>query len=110
MRAVALLVLLIMPALSVADEASVTAGKAVYSQTCIACHGANGKGAIPGVRNLTDPNGALTKSDEELIESIVNGTQTPGSFMAMPPKGGNPILTEEDINAVITYLRAEFGK
>ena len=29
--------------------------------------------------------------------------------MAMPSKGGNPALTEEDIRAVLAYLRTEFG-
>jgi mono/diheme cytochrome c family protein len=54
MRFVTLLLIMIAPALAFADESPVAAdaaaGKAVYSQTCIACHGANGKGTIPGVR------------------------------------------------------------
>jgi mono/diheme cytochrome c family protein len=91
-------------------DGTADAGKAVYSQTCIACHGANGKGAIPGVRDLTEPDGALTKLDEELIENISNGMQSPGSFMAMPAKGGNPALSEDDIRAVLEYIRAEFGQ
>lgn len=84
-------------------------GKTVYSQTCIACHGANGKGAIPGVQDLTAADGPLSKSDEELLASIAEGFQSAGSPMAMPPKGGNPSLTLDDIRAVISYLRAEFG-
>ena len=27
-------------------------GKALYSTTCVSCHGANGKGAFPGVPDL----------------------------------------------------------
>lgn len=84
-------------------------GKAVFSQTCIACHGADGKGAIPGVADLTDKDGSLGKTDSELIRNISDGFQSPGSFMAMPPKGGNPGLTEDDIRAVLTYLRETFG-
>ena len=109
LRLAPLLLIVFAPAWTFADD-STAAGKAVYSQTCIACHGANGKGTIPGVRDLTDPDGALAKPDEELIESISNGMQTPGSVMAMPAKGGNPNLTEEEIMAVVVYLRAEFGK
>lgn len=90
------------------NTADVAAGKAVYSQTCIACHGANGKGAIPGVQDLTAANGPLSKSDEELLVSIAEGFQSSGSPMAMPPKGGNPSLTLDDIRAVINYLRSEF--
>lgn len=102
--------LMLMSALVFADEALLDAGKTVYLQTCIACHGATGKGAIPGVRDLTDPDGALAKPDEELIRNISNGIQSPGSLMAMPAKGGNPALTKDDISAVIAYIRADFAK
>ncbi len=89
---------------------AVNAGQAIYSQTCIACHGANGKGAIPGVADLTKGDGALSKPDAALLNSITDGFQRPGSALAMPPRGGNPTLTEEDVEAVLAYLRAEFGR
>ncbi len=91
------------------DAHIVTVGQAIYSQTCIACHGVNGKGAIPGGADLTDGEGALAKSDEELLTSITEGFQSPGSVLAMPPKGGNPTLTKEDEKAVLAYLRTQFG-
>ncbi|NNF92431.1 MAG: c-type cytochrome [Boseongicola sp.] len=95
---------------AIADaSADVAAGKAVYSQTCVACHGADGTGAIPGVTDLTKTDGALAKSDEELIGSITDGFQSPGAALAMPAKGGNPALTESDIKTVLAYLRATFG-
>ncbi len=87
----------------------VTAGKGVYSQTCIACHGANGKGAIPGVPSFTSSDGPLSKTDAVLQKHISEGFQSPGSPMAMPAKGGNPSLDESDIEAVLTFIRAEFG-
>ncbi len=86
------------------------AGKALYSQTCIACHGANGKGTIPGVRDFTVSDGPLSKSDEELVTSITDGVATPGAALTMPAKGGNPALTPADILSLIAYLRAEFGR
>jgi len=97
------------PPVSADGGADAAAGEDVYSQTCVACHGVNGKGAIPGVADLTDENGSLGKSDAELIMNITEGFQNPGSFMAMPPKGGNPGLTEADIKAVLAYLRTTFG-
>ena len=109
MRFVNLLWLLLISTMALADGETVAAGEAVYSQTCIACHGANGKGAIPGVADLTDANGALSKSDEDLIKSITQGRQTPGAALAMPPMGGNPGMSEADVKAVLAYLRAEFG-
>ena len=114
MRILLLSVIMLVPVLVFANDAPETAdaaaGKAIYSQTCIACHGANGKGAIPGVADFTAKDGSLAKSDGELLKNISEGFQSPGSFMAMPPKGGNPTLMEADMRAVLAYLRAEFGK
>lgn len=84
-------------------------GKALYSQTCIACHGANGKGALPGVSNFRSADGPLAKSDAELAKSINEGLTTPGSMLSMPAKGGNPSLTDKEVRALIAYLRAEYG-
>jgi len=75
----------------------------------VACHGADGRGALPGVADFGGPGGPLEKSDEALAESIRDGYQAPGSALAMPAKGGNPALTGDDIRAVIAYLRATFG-
>lgn len=87
-----------------------TIGQQVYGTTCIACHGADGRGAFPGTPDFTDPEGALAKPDDELMHNIIDGFQSPGSFMAMPPKGGNPALSEAEVEAVIAYLRANFGQ
>ena len=87
----------------------VETGKKVYSQTCVACHGANGKGVIPGVSDLTKADGPLTKSDEVLIDSIRDGLVTSGKPLSMPAKGGNPSLTDEEIRAVLEYLKSTFG-
>ncbi len=85
-------------------------GKDIYSQTCVACHGANGQGAIPGTPDFTRASSALSKSDDELIQNITAGFQSPGSPMAMPAKGGNPDLNAADIRAVLVYLRESFGE
>jgi len=39
-----------------------------------------------------------------------NGYQGPGSPMAMPPKGGNSTLTDDDLKAVIKYMRRAFKR
>ncbi len=85
-------------------------GKETYEKTCIACHAADGKGAFPGTPNFTSSSGPLSKSDAVLIEHINNGFQSPGSPMAMPPKGGNPNLGPSDISSVLKYIRGKFGK
>lgn len=111
MRRIFVLSAMLASAWAFADEnaSNVVAGQAIYSQTCVAGHGANGKGAIPGVADLTANDGPLSKSDAQLLKSMMEGFQSPGSSLAMPAKGGNPTLTEADLNAVLAYLQAEFG-
>ncbi|MCH8278702.1 MAG: c-type cytochrome, partial [Proteobacteria bacterium] len=97
MRCLLISILTLIPVLALSDgmpeAADAAAGKAVYSQTCVACHGVNGKGTIPGVTDFTAKDSPLRKSDVELVNNISEGFQSPGSFMAMPAKGGNPTLT-----------------
>jgi cytochrome c5 len=85
-------------------------GKDIYSNTCIACHGGDGKGAFPGTPDFTNKDGALSKSDSTLITNISNGFQSEGSPMAMPPKGGNPNLDDGGIKAVLSYIRETFSQ
>lgn len=84
-------------------------GEQVYGGSCIACHGANGKGAIPGTPDFTSASGPMSKSDAELIQSITLGRQTPGSALSMPPMGGNPNLSDTEISRVLQHLRVTFG-
>ncbi len=88
---------------------SKVSGKAVYFNTCAACHGATGKGTVPGAPDFTSTSGPLAKNDKELIKNITVGFQSPGSLMAMPAKGGNPSLTSENIKSVLSFLRKTFS-
>ena len=83
-------------------------GDVIYQQSCVACHGADGEGGMPGVPDLTDKSGSMSKSDAILIKHITEGFQSPGAPMAMPAMGGNPNLGEADIRAVLAYMRKTF--
>lgn len=85
-------------------------GARIFAQACVACHGRDGKGAIPGVPDLTAAGGRLSKSDSVLLRNMINGFQSSGSPMAMPPRGGNPSLTDRDMADVLAHLRATFGR
>jgi cytochrome c5 len=84
-------------------------GSEIFNATCTSCHGSNGKGTIPGVPDFTEKDGRLSKSDEVLFKHIKEGFQTPGNAMVMPPKGGNPKLSDNDLKAVLKYLHEQFG-
>ncbi len=85
------------------------AGKAIYEETCIACHGADGGGAVPGVPKLNSGAGILAKPDGVLIGNIVNGFSSGRGALSMPPNGGNPDLTVKDVVNVLGYMRKTFG-
>lgn len=84
-------------------------GKRVYRGTCIACHGPTGKGGIPGTPDFTKSRGVLSQGDSILTDHIKSGFRSKGSAMPMPAKGGNPRLTDQDIQNVLAYLHEEFG-
>jgi len=94
----------------VSSGSSIAIGKKVYNQTCIACHGADGTGSLPGAPDLTQTDGPLAKSDDTLFKHIIEGFQTPGSPMAMPAKGGNADLNQDEIRSVLGYIRKTFGE
>lgn len=84
-------------------------GSELFAQTCSACHGADGHGAIPGTPDFTKKGGVLSESHTTLTDHIKNGFSSPGSPMAMPAQGGNPDLTDQDINDIHAYLHKRFG-
>lgn len=83
-------------------------GEVVYKGTCLACHGSDGGGSLPGVPDMAGRTGPLSQADAVLLRRMTAGFQTPGSPMAMPPRGGDPALTDADLNAVLQYMRKEF--
>jgi len=84
-------------------------GQSIYGTTCIACHGANGKGAVAGTPDFTVAGGPLSKSDSVLLDHIMNGFKSEGTQLAMPPRGGNPGLSDADLRTVLAYIRQKFG-
>jgi mono/diheme cytochrome c family protein len=95
-------------------------GKEVYSRDahCITCHGANGKGAIENIYPPLNVNKWLNGSEDRLIKIVLKGLWGPIEVdgKVYDPKNGVPpmtgfegILTDEEIAAVITYVKIQFG-
>jgi disulfide bond formation protein DsbB len=85
------------------------AGKQQFDMVCIACHGAGGVGVEGLGKPFTTSEFLLTVSDQELLDFIKTGRpvghpdNTTG--VDMPPKGGNPALTDEQLTDIIAYIR-----
>ncbi|HSD63003.1 MAG TPA: cytochrome c [Ignavibacteriaceae bacterium] len=84
-------------------------GKTIFGQTCAACHGVDGKGLPKLGKDLTTSTFVSEKSDKDLLQFVEQGRQPSDPLnttgVAMPPKGGNPALTDQQIIDVISYVR-----
>ena len=86
------------------------AGKELFDQVCIACHGPGGEGIEGLGKPFTTSEFIPQQSDAELLEFIKTGRpvghpdNTTG--VDMPPKGGNPALTDEQLLDIIAYIRS----
>ncbi len=84
-------------------------GEAIFSSTCVACHGERGVG-IEGLGKPMPGSEFITGlSDGELIAFLKEGRgpshpdNTTG--VDMPAKGGNPSLDDQDLADVVAYMR-----
>jgi disulfide bond formation protein DsbB len=76
---------------------------------CIACHGPGGVGVEGLGKPFTTSEFVRSQTDAELLAFVKVGRpighpdNTTG--VDMPPKGGNPALTDEDLLDIIAYIR-----
>jgi len=87
-----------------------SSGKDLFNTSCTICHADDGSGAMPGVLDLTETRDWSKLTDKKLLANLKKGSQKSGSGMKMPPKGGNPNLTDKDLLLIISYMRKEFLK
>lgn len=75
---------------------------------CVACHGPTAVGLPSLGPDLTDDVWLNSEgSYAEIIQTINEGVATPKEAAApMPPKGGNPAITEEQVGQLAAYLYA----
>lgn len=89
---------------------SQSSGREIYASSCVACHGPDGQGALPGVPDLTAFEWPSAADDAALLKRVREGFQSPASPLAMPPRGGNPALTDADLKSVLAYMKKAFGR
>jgi cytochrome c5 len=91
------------------DPAIIARGEQLYVQ-CGACHGMDAQGVPNLGKDLTSTDFMRSHTDDELLQFIITGRpiwdpdNTTG--IDMPSRGGNPALTNDDILAIIAYLRS----
>lgn len=77
-------------------------GAEVVQQVCAACHAAGVLGA-PKIGAKADWQPRLAQGFDTLVNHSVNGVRS------MPPKGGNPSLSEDELKAALTEMLKESG-
>lgn len=78
-------------------------GLQVYQTTCVACHDAGIAGA-PKLGDKSQWAKHVAKGLGTLYASALNGVQ--GATGAMPPRGGNPALSDAEVKAAVDYMVA----
>lgn len=94
---------------AVASAGDAKKGEEMFDQVCIACHGAGGVGIENLGKPFTTSEFVRNNNNEDLLafvktgRPISNPDNTTG--VDMPPKGGNPALTDAQILDIIAYIR-----
>lgn len=84
-------------------------GQELFNATCASCHGKDAENPSVG-KDLRDNTFVQDNSDAELVAFVTKGRSasdpdnTTGTDM--PAKGGNPSLTEEDLQSIVAYLKS----
>ena len=84
-------------------------GEDIFGRVCATCHGRDANG-LPGLgQGLRDNGFTASRSDQELVDFLNTGRPATHPLnttgVDMPPKGGDPTITEEDLATVVAYLR-----
>lgn len=85
-------------------------GGKVFSTACVACHGPEAKGITGLGKDLTTSEWVGQQSDAQLVEFIKKGRDAGDPLnttgVAMPPKGGNPAMSDQEVADIVAFLRS----
>lgn len=87
----------------------VAAGIEIHSGTCVACHGPNGEGIEGLGKPWVGSEFINSSTDVELIVFLNVGRPSDDPLnttgIVMLPKGGNPSLSDDDLQDLVAYMR-----
>ena len=94
------------PAVAVGDAAN---GEKLYGGTCIACHGADATGVEGLGKSLIGSDFIDGLNDTEFVDFLKVGRPTSDPLnttgVDMAPRGGNPALTDGDLEDIVAFVR-----
>lgn len=77
-------------------------GEEIYNAVCVACHTSGALGA-PKLNSKGDWGARIAQGYETLVNNAINGIR------AMPPRGGNPDLSDLEMARAVAYMANTSG-
>ena len=90
------------PAASTEAAGAGKSGEQIYNSTCVACH-ASGVAGAPKVGDKAAWEARLARGMDDLLNVSIKGKG------AMPPKGGNAGLSDEELKSAIEHMLKKTG-
>jgi disulfide bond formation protein DsbB len=88
---------------------AVQEGRKIFSRVCATCHGQDAKGLPRLGKGLLNNEFVQSLSDQELVEFLKTGRPATHPLnetgVDMPPRGGDPSISDEDLHNVVAYVR-----
>lgn len=82
---------------SVASAGEMATGQAVYEKSCSSCH-TSGIAGAPKLGDKTAWAPLISDGIDQMVQVAIDGKG------AMPPKGGNPDLSNDEVRAAVNYM------
>ena len=86
----------------------------LYTSTCAACHGMQGQGMPRRGASLRASQFVRTGDSAAIAELLARGRAVDDranfTGVAMPPRGGNPNLSDADLRLLAAYLKAQCAR
>ena len=97
------------PAAAAMPAGDAAKGKEAFA-TCAGCHGPEGKGIEGLGKDMTTSEFIKSQTDEQLLAFLKTGRPAGDPLnttgVDMPPKGGNPALTDEQLLDIIAFIHS----
>ena len=88
----------------------VAQGGEFFASTCSACHGPDAKG-LPNLGKDLTTSEYVRDNDDDTLQTLLkegrpSGHELNTTGVDMPPKGGNPSLSDEDLVKIVAFMRS----
>lgn len=89
---------------------NVAAGETLYQGTCATCHGPDAEGIEGLGKDLHDNAFIQSNTDDQMVAFLKVGRPASDPLnttgVDMPPKGGNPSLSDTDLLDIVAFLNS----